>query len=158
MADRISIADAAKQLGVRPQQLYNLASKGKLEAVKPAGAKSKYVDLELARQVLEAERNRPKSKGGRHLNWNALTDHLQKSKAKEVRLEVDKIRELVEAPNAKMEMLHYWDPYRASFNGQAPGLKAIRAAGFEIGSIRFAYSEFIDMIGAALITVRRNES
>lgn len=157
MAERIPVAKAAELLKVRPQQLYNLIQKGKLEAVKPAGAKSKHVDLELARQVLEAEKNRPKSKGGRHLNWTALTDHLKKSKAKEVRLEVNKIRKLVEAPKAKMEMLHYWDPYRAVFNGQAPGLKAIRAAGFEIGNIRFAHSEFIDMVGASVITVRRNE-
>lgn len=157
MADRIPVAKAAEQLGVRPQLLYNLVSQGKLEAVKPAGAKAKHVDPDLAKQVIEAEKNRPKKKGGRHLSWKALTEYLEKSKANEVRLEVDKIRELVEAPKAKMEMLHYWDPYRASFNGQAPGLKAIRAAGFEIGSIRFAHSEFINMVGASVITVRRND-
>lgn len=156
MAERQPVSEVATDLGVRPQQLYNLIRNGKLEAVKPKGARSQCVDPDLAKQVVEAEKSRPKSKGGRHLNWDALTDHLKKSKAKEVRLEVDKVRDMVEAPAAKLEMLHYWDPYRATFNGQGPGLKAIRAAGFEIGSIRFAYSDVINMMGASVITVRRN--
>ncbi len=158
MAERKPVSKVAEELGVRPQQLYNLIRQGKLEAVKPNGSRSQCVDPDLARQVVEDEKSRPKSKGGRHLNWAALTTHLQKSTAKEVRLEVAKVRTMVEAPAAKLEMLHYWDPYRATFDGQGPGLKAIRAAGFEIGSIRFAYSDVIDMMGVSVITVRRNDS
>jgi len=158
MAERIPVPEVAKQLRIRPQLLYNLIRLGRLEATKPNGSRSKCVDPELAKQVIETEKNRPKNQGGRHLNWAALTEQLQKSKAKEVRLEVSKMRVLVEAPEAKLEMLHYWDPYRAKFNGQGPGLKAMRVAGFELGSIRFAYSEFIGMMGASVITVRRNES
>lgn len=157
MTELKPVSEVAKGLGVRPQHLYNLISNGKLEAVKPANARSKCVDPDLAKQVVEAEKSRPKSKGGRHLNWSALTEYLQKSKAKEVRLEIPKVRDMVEAPAAKLEMLHYWDPYRATFDGQGPGLKAIRAAGFEIASIRFAYSDVIEMIGASVITVRRIE-
>ena len=157
MAKRIPVAEAATQLKIRAQLLYNLIRENKLEATKPPGSRSKCVDPDLAKQVIEAEKNRPKNQGGRHLNWKALTQMLEKSTAKEVRLEVSKLRVLVEAPKAKLEMLHYWDPYRA-LTHQGPGLKAIRAAGFEIGSIRFAYSEFIGMMGASVITVRRNES
>lgn len=154
MAERIPVPEVASQLGVRPQRLYNLIRNGKLEATKPADSRSKCVDPELAKQVLEAEDRRPKNKGGRHVNWEALTDYLKKSKAKEVRLEVNKLREMVEASKAKLEMLHYWDPYRVTIN-QGPGLSAIRAAGFDIGNIRFEYSEFIGMMGASVITVRR---
>lgn len=157
MAERIPVAEAATKLGVLPQLLYNLIRVNKLEATKPAGSRSKCVDPDLAKQVIEAEKNRPKNQGGRHLDWAALTELLEKSKAKEVRLEVSKMRVLVKAPLAKLEMLHYWDPYRA-LSHQGPGLKAIRAAGFELGNIRFAYSEFIGMMGASVITVRRNES
>jgi excisionase family DNA binding protein len=156
MAKRIPVAEAATQLGVRAQLLYDLIRKNKLEATKPAGSRSKCVDPDLAKQVIEAEKNRPKNQGGRHLNWAALTSLLEKSKAKEVHLEVSKMRVLVEAPKAKLEMLHYWDPYRA-LSHQGPGLKAIRAAGFELESIHFTYSEFIGMMGADVITVRRNE-
>lgn len=157
MAKKQPVSIVAKELGVRPQQLYNLIRNGKLEAVKPEGARSQCIDFDLTKQVIEEEERRPKSKGGRHLNWNVLTEHLKKSTAREVRLEVDKIRDMVDAPTAKLEMLHYWDPYRATFDGQGPGLKAIRAAGFEIGSIRFAYSKVIDMMGASVITVRRTD-
>lgn len=154
MAEKIPVPKAASQLEVRPQLLYNLIRQGRLEATKPNGSRSKHVDPELAKQVMDAEKNRSKKQGGRHLNWAALTALLEKSKAKEVRLEVSKMRVLVEAPQAKLEMLHYWDPYRA-LSHQGPGLKAIRAAGFELGSIRFAHSEFIGMMGASVITVRR---
>lgn len=157
MAERQPVSKVAKDLGVRPQQIYNLIRAGKLESEKPAGSRSQCVDPELTAQVIETEKSRPKSKGGRHLNWNALTEHLNKSTAKEVRLEVNKVRDMVEAPAAKLEMLHYWDPYRATFDGQGPGLKAIRAAGFEIHSIRFAHSDVIKMMGASVITVRRIE-
>ncbi len=156
MANRMPVPEVAKLLRVRPQLLYNLIRRGKLEATKPDGSRSKCVNLEEAKKVLEEEDSKPKSKGGRHLNWKALTEYLKKSKANEVRLDVNKIREMVEAPKAKMEMLHYWDPYRVTI-GQGPGLSAIRAAGFEIDDISFAYSEFIDMMGASIITVRRIE-
>lgn len=157
MAKEVPVPNAAITLNVRPQQIYNLIRKGTLEAIKPAGSRSKCVDLELTRQKLEEEKNRPKNQGGRHLNWDALTAFLKKAKTEEVRLSVSKLREMVQAPEAKLEMLHYWDPYRITIN-QGPGLKAIRAAGFDISSIRFAHSDFIDMIGASIITVRRNES
>lgn len=158
MAKEVPVPKVATLLGVRPQQIYGLIRQGRLEATKPVDSRSKCVDPDIARQMLEDAKSRPKNQGGRHLNWAALTDFIKKSKAKEVRLEVSKMRKLVEAPKAKLEMLHYWDPYRAAFNGQGPGLKAIRAAGFEIRSIRFAHSEFINMMGASVITVRRNES
>lgn len=158
MTDRLpstTVKEVAEQLNVRPQLIYKLIREGDLEAWKPADSRSKCVRIKDAREALEKEKDKSKSKGGRHLNWKALTAHLQKAKAKEVRLDVTKLREMVEAPKAKLEMLHYWDPYRANFNGQGPGLKAIRAAGFEIKSIRFEYSEFISMMGAAIITVKR---
>lgn len=157
MAELKSVPEVAKALGVRPQLLYNFIRQGKLEATKPAGSRSKCVDPALTEKIIEEEKSRPKNKGGRHLDWNALTEYLKQSSTKEVRLAIPKIRELVKAPEAKLEMLHYWDPYRATFDGQGPGLKAIRAAGFEIGSIRFAYSDVIDMMGASVITVRRND-
>jgi len=152
---KTTVKEVATELRVRPQLIYKLIRNADLEAWKPADSRSKRVDLEDTRQALEKEKTKSKSKGGRSLNWKALTEYLQQSKAKEVRLDVKKLREMVEAPKAKLEMLHYWDPYRANFDGQGPGLKAVRAAGFEIDDISFAYSEFIDMMGASIITVKR---
>jgi len=150
----IKVADAAGRLGIRPQVVYKWVRQGKLKAKKVD--KKTCVGLEEARQVHKKESENP-SKGGRHLNWQALTDFLEASKSDKVLMEIDDIKEMIEAPKAKLALLHYWDPYRAQakFGGQAPGLKAIRAADYELLTHHFDYVESVGLVGVVSIEVRK---
>jgi len=149
------VAKVAADLGVKPQLLYRLIGLGLLSSPGKVG-RSKAVDPKEAAKAIKEYRKTANS-GRRHVNWTALTDYLKESATKEVRLEVERLREITEAPHAKFEMLHYWDPYRLT-KGHGPGLKAIRDADFEIASIEFAHSKFIGYIGASIIVVRRDEN
>jgi len=150
---QVTVAKAAKDLNVRPQKIYKWIKEGKLTG-KKVGKKTN-VDLDTVKKVLEEELKNPQTKGGRHLNWQALTDFLKEKGP--CQLKIDKIRELVEAPKAKLEMLHYWDPYRAQpkFGNQGPGLKAIRAAGLELARIDFDNVADFDLLGVVSIEVRK---
>jgi len=160
--NQVTIAEAAKNLNVRPQKIYKWIRGGKLTG-KKVGKKT-CVDLDTATKVLEEELKHPQTKGGRHLNWQALTDFLENKSSSEgedwdnkIHLEIDSIRKMVEAPKAKLGMLHYWDPYRAQakFGNQGPGLKAIRAAGFELARIDLDNVPGFDLLGAVNIVVRK---
>ncbi len=152
--DLVPVSTVAETLGVRPQTVYNWIRKGLLKATKVG--RSKCIDPAEAKRVHEAEANKPKGQGGKRSNWTALTEKLKASKKDQVVLSVNRIREIIESPNAKLENLHYWDPYRAAqARGQGPGLLAVRAAGFELEAITFAPAENINMLGVATITFRR---
>lgn len=150
------VGDVAAILGVRPQLLYNLIRKDKLTTPGKRG-RSKVVDIDEARIAVETEAARVKSPGGRNINWAALTNHLKAGNKDKAIMKIGTIRKIVETETAKLEMLHYWDPYRAAGN-QGNGLKAIRAAGYELISIKFDYSEFIDMLGVAVVNVIKKET
>ncbi|MFQ5759204.1 MAG: helix-turn-helix domain-containing protein [Candidatus Bathyarchaeia archaeon] len=151
---QVTVAKAATDLNIRPQKIYKWIREGKIEGKKVN--KKTCVDPDAVKAVLEEELKHPQAaKGGRHLNWQALIDFLKETGP--CQLEVAKIREIVEAPKAKLEMLHYWDPYRAQakFGNQGPGLKAIRAAGLELARIEFDYVDGFDLLGAVSIEVRK---
>jgi len=148
------VSDVAKQLGANHAVLYKLIREGKLKSVKVE--RGLHVSIEEARKALEIETSRPKKKGGRIRNWEAFSKFLKASGQEALTIEVGAIRELIESEDAKLEMLHYWDPYRAS-RGQAPGLRAIQAAGYELCRIDLDYCEDIELFGAIAITVKRKK-
>ena len=150
----VPVSQAAETLGVRPQTVYNWIRKDLLKATKIG--RSKCVDPAEAERVHAAEANKPKGQGGKRSNWEALTEKLKASEEDQVTMEVDHIRQIIQSPNAKLENVHYWDPYRAAQDrGQGPGLLAVRAAGFELEAITFAPADNINMLGVATITFRR---
>jgi len=153
----VPVAKVASDLRIRPQTIYSWLSKGLLQGEKIG--RSQHVDPAEAKKVLESESSKPKTQGGHRINWNALTDYLKEREENEVVLNVIEVKETIESPKTRTEMLHHWDPYRATVRGQnqGSGLRAIRAAGFDIIRIDFAYSKVINLVGVATITVRRSE-
>lgn len=149
---QVTVAKAASELNVRPQKVYRWVREGRLTGEKIK--KKTCVDLDAVRKVLEEERKNPPI-AKRRVNWQALTDLLKEKGP--CQLEIDIIREIVEAPTARLEMLHYWDPYRAQekFGNQGPGLKAIRAAGLELARIAFNDVDGFDLLGVVSIEVRK---
>jgi len=146
------VSDVAKQLGANHAVLYKLIREGKLKSVKVE--RGLQVNVEEARKALEMESSRPRKKGGRIRNWEAFSKFLKASGQEALTIEVGAIRELIESEDAKLEMLHYWDPYRAS-KGQAPGLRAIQAAGYELRRIDLDYCDNIELFGVVAVTVKR---
>ena len=150
--NQVTVAKAASELSIRAQKIYKWIRDGKLIGEKVD--KKTCVDLDAVRKVLEEEIKDPPIMKSR-VNWKALIAFLKETGP--VQLEIDKIREIVEAPKAKLEMLHYWDPYRAQekFGSQGPGLKAIRAAGLELARIDFGDVADFDLLGVVGIEVRK---
>lgn len=149
---QVTVAKAASELNIRPQKIYRWVREDKLTGEKIK--KKTCVDLDAVRKVLEEERKNPPI-AKRRVNWQALTDLLREKGP--CQLEIDTIREIVEAPTARLEMLHYWDPYRAQdkFTSQGPGLRAIRAAGLELARITFNDVDGFDLLGVVSIEVRK---
>lgn len=146
------VSDIAKQLGISHAVLYKLIKQGKLTGVKVS--RGLHVNIEDARVALEAERATPRKKGGRERNWGAFSQFLKDSNEGMLTIELGAIRELIGSEDAKLEMLHYWDPYRAE-RGQAPGIRAIRDGGYELCSIGLEFCESIGLVGAIAVTVRK---
>jgi len=146
------VSHIAKQLGVSHAVLYKLIKQGKLTGTKVG--RGLHVNIEDAKGVLEFERAMPRKKRGRERNWDAFSQFLRDSREKTLTIEMGKIRESIGSEDAKLEMLHYWDPYRAE-RGQAPGIRAIRAGGYELCRIELTFCESIGLLGAAAITVRK---
>jgi excisionase family DNA binding protein len=151
---QVPIAKVAENLNIRPQRIYKWIRDGKLTSTKVK--KKTCVDPDEVQKVLEEWQKNPEAtKGGRHSNWQALTDFLKETGP--CQLEIAKIREIIEAPKAKLEMIHYWDPYRAQekFASQGPGLRSIRAAGLELARIDFDNVVGFDLLGVVSIEVRK---
>ncbi len=146
------VSDIAKQLGVSHAVLYKLIKQGKLTGTK--AGRGIHVNVEDAKRVLESEKSQPRKKRGRERNWDAFSQFLRDSREKTLTIEMGTIWELIGSEDAKLEMLHYWDPYRAE-RGQGPGLRAIRAGGYELCRIYLTFCESIGLLGVAAITVRK---
>ena len=146
------VSDVAKQLGVSHAVLYKLIKQGKLTGTKVGRGLS--VNVEDAKMALESEKSQPRKKRGRERNWDAFSQFLRDYREKTFTIEIWKIRELIGSEEAKLEMLHYWDPYRAE-RGQAPGIRAIRAGGYELCRIELEFCESIGLLGAAAVTVKK---
>ncbi len=149
------VADVAKLLGTNHAVLYKLIRTGKLDSTKVG--RGLHVNVEEARKALEVENSRPREKGGRKRDWEAFIRFLRDSGKETLTIETKTIREIIGSGNAKLEMLHYWDPYRAE-RGQAPGLRAIHAARYEIARIDMDYCEDIELFGAVAVTVKRSNN
>lgn len=148
------VSDVAKQLGVSHAVLYKLIKQGKLTGTKVG--RGLHVNVEDARIALESERAMPGKKRGRERNWKAFSQFLRDSGKEALTVDVSEIRKTIGSEDAKLEMLHYWDPYRAE-KGQAPGIRAIRAGGYELCRIELEFCESIGLLGAAAITVRKEK-
>ncbi len=149
------VSDVAKLLGTNHAMLYRLIRNGKLDSTKVG--RGLHVNVEEARKAMEVENSRPREKGGRKRDWEAFSGFLRDSGKEALTIEMKAIREIIGSADARLGMLHYWDPYRAS-RGQGPGLRAIHAAGYEIARIDMDYCQDIELFGAIAITVRRSSN
>ncbi len=148
------VSDIAKQLGVSHAVLYKLIKQGKLTGTK--AGRGLHVNIEDAKGAIESERAMPRKKRGRERDWDAFSQFLRDSGEETITVEIGTIRELIGSADAILEMLHYWDPYRAE-RGQAPGLRSIHAGGYELCRIEFTFCESIGLVGASAITIRKVE-
>lgn len=150
----VPVKDVAETLGIRQQVIYHWLREGLIKGEKIG--RSQCVDPKEAKRVLEEEKN-GQSKGGRKADWSKLVDYLKATEKDNITLKVDEVGKIIESPETLLEKLYYWDPYRVQYASQAPGIRAIREAGFDLTSIDLKFSERVNLVGVFTITITRRE-